>query len=486
MPRTWLNDSTLTFFEQKVEADKKYGHLYSIASNKLEELNLKTYFEVCMKSPDMKWIVSWKLDEKKIKQIALQSSMKKEVYFAENITPLLYSPDSRLLFVEKIINNKNYYGFIFTSDFLNNQRKVYKFADVPLSRDGEPVSGEDPLPPDNYKYFFSKLLKVYDPTLRGEIYAFVFKNLVIDDNKKANLSFSWHDTLGNQYTKMTTLNFRQHICEVNLIRENKQKIPVSDWKITEHYDDGPSLIVLVLDHSGSMGDERALVMQEGVKKLIENKRPKDSIALIRYDSKVKVFSKPSVDKDYLLERNPLNGLEGFGSSTALLDGTHRAVRGLSKESSNQKRAILLITDGFENSSFVTENDVIREAIKYNVPIYTIGFGYYVDVDLLTQLAESTQGTYYQIYSTDFLLDIFEDIYKKMSYYYTLSFDVPSMQENYILQVKFCKKNLGIFEVPLNPKKKPVEEDEFFLGETFEEEEVISLKEGETLEIRFGF
>ena len=84
-------------------------------------------------------------------------------------------------------------------------------------------------------------------------------------------------------------------------------------------------IAIVMDLSGSMGEQRATVMQEAVKKIIQNKRPNDLITLVSYDSHVEVDCKPTADKNQLLNAHKVTGLSGFGGLTATLDGINVAV-----------------------------------------------------------------------------------------------------------------------------------------------------------------
>ncbi|MDW8288481.1 MAG: OmpA family protein, partial [Flammeovirgaceae bacterium] len=403
---------------------------------------------------------------------------------------LCFSPDSRLFFIEKLKNEQRIHAFIFTKDFLHSSPKSYEFATKPFKGGKEETIEEDASPPNDYEYFFLRRVKSYDSAASAR---FVFKNLTTRDSN-AYLSFHWLDSAGSFYSHLKEADFRRLICELTLTDESGQKIPIDTWQLSEHHPNEQLAIALVLDHSGSMGEARAVLLQQGVEALLRNKRPLDSIALIRYDNRAEVFSDLTHHLSNLLSKNPINGLRGFGGGTALLDATHAGIMTLAKDASKKKRLLVLFTDGMENSSWLTKEEVIQDALRYGVSIHTVGFGEQIDETLLRLLAEATQGTYYRIFQSNFLTDILTDIYQKINHFYTISLPIPS-SGNYLLRVKFCHENQKPFETTLQHyRPELVDSDDlsaFYLGELEElsEKEESNFKQIDEKEIvyfRFDF
>lgn len=198
-------------------------------------------------------------------------------------------------------------------------------------------------------------------------------------------------------------------------------------------------IAIVMDLSGSMGVERAKVMQKAVLEIIENKRPNDLITLINYDSKVKVENQPTVDVDALKQYHQIKGLQGFGGLTATKDAIDKAIEVLSTVDKKYKRVVMAFTDGSDNSSKKPEDDVILNAKNNLVMVNTIDYGYYTTPGLLEKTAKETNGIYHHIYMTDEFNYVFEDLYFRLNNYYVLEFEQPTYGKH-TFSMKVCMKD----------------------------------------------
>jgi len=198
-------------------------------------------------------------------------------------------------------------------------------------------------------------------------------------------------------------------------------------------------IAIVMDLSGSMGEERAKVMQKAVAKVIENKRPNDLITLINYDAKIKVENQPTENKNELTNYIQIKGLQGFGGLTATKDAVDKAVEVLSNVEDKYKKVVMVFTDGADNSSKLPEDKVINNALENHVMVNTIDYGYYTTPGLLEKTAKGTNGIYHHIYLTDEFNYVFEDLYFRLNNYYVLEFDQPDYGDHK-LNMKVCLKD----------------------------------------------
>jgi Ca-activated chloride channel family protein len=138
-----------------------------------------------------------------------------------------------------------------------------------------------------------------------------------------------------------------------------------------HNYDAPLSLTVLLDVSGSMALQDKLkeskeALQYLLKYLVDDH---DEISLLIFaDGEVEVPVNFSKDKEKFLE--VLEKTEAFGQ-TALNDAVavspDFANRGI-----NEKRALLLITDGIENDSEYSPDQAIEVARRVDIPIYTIG------------------------------------------------------------------------------------------------------------------
>jgi Ca-activated chloride channel family protein len=153
------------------------------------------------------------------------------------------------------------------------------------------------------------------------------------------------------------------------IYENNLKQALTYFK---HDFDAPLSLTVLLDVSGSMALlDRLKESKDGLRYLLMNLlRPQDEISLLIFaDGEVEVAAKFSTDKSAFLAE--LDKIEAYGQ-TALNDAV-AVSPDFANKGKNEKRAVLLITDGIENDSQSTPDQAVEIARRVDVPIYTIGY-----------------------------------------------------------------------------------------------------------------
>ena len=175
------------------------------------------------------------------------------------------------------------------------------------------------------------------------------------------LAITVQDSKGRYVNNLTEKDFT--------IFENNKKKPITYFL---HDFGAPLSLTVLLDVSGSMAlegklDECKAALRNLATRLL---RPRDEIALLLFaDGQVEVAAKHATDKSEFLK--VLDKTEAYGQ-TALNDAV-----GVSPEfatrAKNEKRALLLITDGIENDSQSTPEQALEIARRVDVPIYTIGY-----------------------------------------------------------------------------------------------------------------
>lgn len=145
-------------------------------------------------------------------------------------------------------------------------------------------------------------------------------------------------------------------------------------KITHfrHDSGAPLSLTILLDVSGSMAlEDKMTDCREALKHFVsEVLRPYDEAALLIFaDGDVEVASGYAEDKAGLLD--VLAKTEAYGK-TALNDAVAVSPE-FARKGKNEKRALLLITDGIENDSQYSRSEASEIATEVEVPIYTIGY-----------------------------------------------------------------------------------------------------------------
>jgi Ca-activated chloride channel family protein len=133
-------------------------------------------------------------------------------------------------------------------------------------------------------------------------------------------------------------------------------------------DDAPISMGVVFDVSGSMGREKLSRAREALRHFVETSHDDDEYFLIGFNSRAQLLMDRTRDSDAML--NKLTFVESKGN-TALYDacylGVERVTRG-----THQKRALLVISDGQDNNSRYTFNELRRLLKETDVLIYAIG------------------------------------------------------------------------------------------------------------------
>jgi len=153
------------------------------------------------------------------------------------------------------------------------------------------------------------------------------------------------------------------------IFENNRKKPITYFN---HDFGAPLSLTILLDVSGSMALQNKLEECKEVLRSLATRllRPRDEIALLLFaDGQVEVAAKHSADKTLFLKE--LENAKAYGQ-TALNDAVAASPE-YATRAGNEKRALLLVTDGLENDSQSTPEQALEIARRVDVPIYTIGY-----------------------------------------------------------------------------------------------------------------
>jgi outer membrane protein OmpA-like peptidoglycan-associated protein/Mg-chelatase subunit ChlD len=242
------------------------------------------------------------------------------------------------------------------------------------------------------------------------------------------------------YYGASAKDWNKIFCKLTVENEMHEIWTIDDFRIYESDDrkSPPLAICFVLDHSGSMAVGDVNAMQQSLISLSETKSSKDAFSLIKFDTKVQREVPFSTSGPELKEKIKVEGLKGYGGGTALIDGINDGLEMLKENTMFNNKALIVLTDGYENSSKNSANTVFKKAIDNNIAVFTIGLGASVDIEFLRSIANGTNGGYYWINQKNSLNDVFADIYRNMKNYYTIRFNTP-YPGKYKLTLHLCPK-----------------------------------------------
>ncbi len=133
-------------------------------------------------------------------------------------------------------------------------------------------------------------------------------------------------------------------------------------------EDAPVSLGVIFDVSGSMSKDKIAKARDALKHFIETSHNGDEYFLIGFNQRSQVLMERTRDSDALLTKLTYVQTKG---QTALYDACYLGVEKVTR-GAHPKRALLIISDGQDNSSRYTFNELRRNLKESDVLIYAIG------------------------------------------------------------------------------------------------------------------
>ncbi len=176
-------------------------------------------------------------------------------------------------------------------------------------------------------------------------------------------------------------------------------------------EDAPISIGLVFDTSGSMGP-KLQKSRQAASEFFKTANPSDEFFLVQFNDRPDLAVSFTTDTDKI--QSALTFTQSRGR-TALLDAVYLAMHEM-KKAHNPRKAILIISDGGDNSSRYTETEIKNAVREADVQIFAIGIfesaanrgrtpEEAAGPGLLNELAEQTGGREYAVENVAELPDI---------------------------------------------------------------------------------
>ena len=165
-------------------------------------------------------------------------------------------------------------------------------------------------------------------------------------------------------------------------------------------------IATAMDYSGSITPEVSVDMQNGTIYLFNNLRPADMGEIVKFGTDFQVMQAFTSDKTALAAAAVAPYIKN--NDTFLYDATIKAVDDTALMV-NFRRAVIVLSDGFDFGSTNTLNQVISNATLKGVPIFTIGLGSSVNTAVLTQMANDTGGQFFTAQTSQNLATIYQQL-----------------------------------------------------------------------------
>lgn len=211
-----------------------------------------------------------------------------------------------------------------------------------------------------------------------------------------------------------------------LEKENFTIMEGNEAQEVRHFssEDAPISLGVIFDMSGSMS-EKITKAREAVVEFFKTANPQDEFFMITFNDR------PELVTDFTTSVEQVQGQLVFTvprGKTALLDAIYMGLNKM-KDAHNSKKALLIISDGGDNHSRYTENEIKSGVKEADVQIYAIGL-YTVNPvqpeeingpSLLTEVTEVTGGRTFTISNPNELADVATKIGIELRNQYVLGY-----------------------------------------------------------------
>ena len=236
-----------------------------------------------------------------------------------------------------------------------------------------------------------------------------------------------------------TLSVAVDLVVFNVTVTDKNRRPVSGLKAdnfrvveddveqeirTVRAEDVPVTVGLVMDNSGSMAARRQDVISAAIE-FVSSSNPQDEIFIVNFNDYVAVplFGQSAFTSDYDELRNALLRTAAVGK-TALYDGLSVALKRLDA-GSHLRKALVVFSDGGDNASARTLDQVTAQAAASSATVFTIGMYDASDPDqnpkVLRELSKLTGGEFYRPTTSAELHSVWKKIAGGIRSQYTIGY-----------------------------------------------------------------
>ena len=199
-------------------------------------------------------------------------------------------------------------------------------------------------------------------------------------------------------------------------------------------DDAPVSVGILFDVSGSMSGDKIRRARDALAHFIQTSHDKDEYFLIGFNSRAQLLMDRTLDGQAVLDK--LTFVQAR-NNTALYDACYLGVERVQR-GQHPKRALLLISDGQDNNSRYTFNELRRVLKESDVVLYAIGILGGGDVGsplgmegqgILDELAGVSGGKAFYPHSGAEMDDIFEQIALELRHQYSIGYRPPNFVSN---------------------------------------------------------
>ena len=198
--------------------------------------------------------------------------------------------------------------------------------------------------------------------------------------------------------------------------------------------DSPITFAVLVDGSVSIRS-RLPTVRASVRELLRNLGPRDAVQMVQFNERVSVLETFSARRTAL--EAAIDGFSAAGG-TAVLNAVFRGLREIEarareERDESRRRAVVLLSDGVDSSSLISEDVVLSEARRSRASVYSVSLGQNLSARLtagargargaalLEELGRTTGGRVIVPASGDDLQAAFAEVAEELRHQYGLAY-----------------------------------------------------------------
>lgn len=188
------------------------------------------------------------------------------------------------------------------------------------------------------------------------------------------------------------------------------KVALDGIKLPQRHLRPPVNLAIVIDRSGSMAGEKIAKAREAALEAVHRLSPDDIVSLVVFDHKVDTLVPARRVGDGRALEEAICSIE-VGGNTAIYAGMTRGAAEVRRHSEDRRyvNRVILLSDGLANVGPSSPGELGRlgaSLVKEGISVTTVGLGLGFNEDLMTQLAQRSDGNTYFVENSADLPRIF--------------------------------------------------------------------------------
>ena len=200
----------------------------------------------------------------------------------------------------------------------------------------------------------------------------------------------------------------------------------------------PVHLVLAIDSSKSINNDHLEKIKKDAELILNAAAEDDNIAVLRFNDEVKLLNSFSSNRSVI--KNSIMSINRHGSKTLMLDGIYDSIK-LLAETKSSRKGVLVFTDGKDEGSALSSDDIIKAAKDFGIPVFFITTPNSKDLSFANRIAKLTDGA--SIGGNKNVADLYRTILSRNKNVYEIYYQSIIKPDNskHTLEVRFKSGNI---------------------------------------------